>query len=362
MITNERSPKITFGIIVLNGEPFIRYNLRALYPFAHQIIVVEGAALAAAGIATQGGHSIDTTLDTLHHFKTNEDPENKLLIVTAEDEGHIDGFWPGEKHEQSQAYAKRATGDYLWQIDADEFYKREDMQTVLELLQQNPDISAVSFKQITFWGGFDYITDGWYLRRVAVNIHRVFKWGIGYRYITHRPPTIIDPTGTELRSQKWISGHTLARQGIIMYHYSLLLPRQVTQKCDYYASVDWGQFEKSRQWAQDVFQNLRHPYRVHNVYDSPSWLERFTGSHPEQIDAMRRDIVTGEIDVELRQTDDIEAQLRSLPYVIGRYYLKLLGYLTNYEAGFFNRHLQRWYRLFRFPVRTIRRKVFSQNS
>ena len=35
-------PRISFGIIVLNGEPFTRYNLRALYPFAHQIIVAEG--------------------------------------------------------------------------------------------------------------------------------------------------------------------------------------------------------------------------------------------------------------------------------------------------------------------------------
>jgi hypothetical protein len=34
-------------MIVLNGEPSIRYNLRALYPFAHQIFLAEGAAPAA---------------------------------------------------------------------------------------------------------------------------------------------------------------------------------------------------------------------------------------------------------------------------------------------------------------------------
>ena len=27
-------PRITFGMIVLNGEPFLEYNLRSLYPFA----------------------------------------------------------------------------------------------------------------------------------------------------------------------------------------------------------------------------------------------------------------------------------------------------------------------------------------
>ena len=49
--------------------------------------------------------------------------KNKITIITAEDEGYPDGFWPGEKLEQSQAYAKRATGNYLWQVDIDEFYK-----------------------------------------------------------------------------------------------------------------------------------------------------------------------------------------------------------------------------------------------
>ena len=50
------------------------------------------------------------------------EPEDELVIVTAEDDGHPNGFWPGEKDEQSRAYAKRATGDYLWQVDIDEFY------------------------------------------------------------------------------------------------------------------------------------------------------------------------------------------------------------------------------------------------
>ena len=48
-------PRITFGIIVLNGEPFTRYNLQALYPFAHEIIVVQRASLRAAPVATPTG-------------------------------------------------------------------------------------------------------------------------------------------------------------------------------------------------------------------------------------------------------------------------------------------------------------------
>ena len=44
-------PRVSFGIIVLNGEPFTRYALRALYPFAHQIIVAEGASPHSAHAA-----------------------------------------------------------------------------------------------------------------------------------------------------------------------------------------------------------------------------------------------------------------------------------------------------------------------
>src|SRR5690606_14789777 len=114
--------------------------LRALYPFAHEIIVAEGAAPGARNIATGDGHSRDGTLDILRRFKAEEDPEDKLTIVTAEDEGHPNGFWPGEKDEQSQAYAKRATGDYLWQVDMDEFYRAEEMARVLAMLGDDPTI------------------------------------------------------------------------------------------------------------------------------------------------------------------------------------------------------------------------------
>ena len=75
--------KITFGMIVLNGEPFVRYNLRAIYPFAHQIIVVEGASPAAVRVATPYGHSRDATLETLRQFQAEEDPEGKVMVVAS---------------------------------------------------------------------------------------------------------------------------------------------------------------------------------------------------------------------------------------------------------------------------------------
>ena len=97
--------RITFGLIVLNGMPFIKYNLKALYPYAHQIIVVEGAAPSAKYVAFEDGHSQDNTLDILRRFRAEEDPENKVTVITAEDEGYPNGFWQ-EKDEMSQLMPK----------------------------------------------------------------------------------------------------------------------------------------------------------------------------------------------------------------------------------------------------------------
>ena len=63
-------PKISFGIIVLNNEPFNRYLLRQIYPFAHQIIVVEGATRFSAHASRPDGHSRDGTLEILKEFPT----------------------------------------------------------------------------------------------------------------------------------------------------------------------------------------------------------------------------------------------------------------------------------------------------
>ncbi len=311
-------PRITFGIIVLNGEPFTRYNLRALYPFAHQIIVVEGAAPAAAGVATKNGHSRDGTLDVLHRFKDEEDIEAKVMIVTAEDEGHPNGFWPGEKDEQSQAYAKRATGDYLWQVDIDEFYAPEDMVKICTLLREDPTVTGASFYQITFWGGLDYVVDGWFLRRGMSIYHRLFKWGLGYQYATHRPPTVLDAKGRDLRTLNWCEAAELRSRGIQLYHYSLLLPKQVEEKCTYYATAPLFARSKALAWYSETFMNLRRPFRPHNVYQYPSWLERFRGRHPAQIEAMLADVRADKLNTSLRPIDDIERLLSRWWYRVGR--------------------------------------------
>lgn len=318
-------PRVTFGMIVLNGMPFLPYNLRALYPFAHQIVVVEGAAPGAAGIATADGHSRDGTLEEARRFAREEDPEGKVEVVTAEQAGHDDGFWPGEKDEQSRAYAARATGDYLWQVDTDEFYLPQDMERVLRILAAEPGITAVSFPTVTFWGSPDVVVDGWFLRRGARDYHRLFRWEPGSAYARHRPPTVVDPLGRDTREVCWLGPRATEELGIVLRHYSLLFPRQACEKIEYY--LNWGLygdwFADGRRWLADSYLTLRRPYRVHNVYRYPSWLERYDGSHPPEVQRMMADIRAGRVREPLRGSHDVERLLDSPGYALGRDVLRL---------------------------------------
>jgi hypothetical protein len=309
----DNCPRVTFGMIVLNGNPFIKYNLRSIYPFAHQIIVVEGACPAASNVATLEGHSIDGTLDELKRFKANEDFEDKLIIITAESVGKPNGFWL-EKTEMSQAYAEKATGNYLWQVDSDEFYSEQDIQAILALLANRPSISQISFKTINFWGGLEYKVDGILLKLGDQNFRRLFKWSQGSTYLNHRPPTVVNANGVDMADECQISAEEMERKGIFLYHYEYLFINQVKNKTEYYSKAPHCKgLRPNTSWFEDCFMNLYHPYRVHNIISHLSWLERYFGSHPSQVSLMLLDVVCnnpGNIRINL----DVECLLNKKSY------------------------------------------------
>jgi len=321
-------PRITFGIIVVNGEPFARYCLRSLYPYAHEIIVVEGGHVGARPVCTPDGHSTDGTLETLRRFKAEEDPENKVQIVTR------DSFWPqkdefgADRTPQSRAYAERATGDYLWQVDIDEFYRPEAIQQVIALLRDNPTITAVEFKALCFWGGLRYVVETPAFARTADCyprhaywgdvFRRLFKWGPGYRYVTHESPTVHDAQGRNLRDIHLVTADQMARKDVVLHHYCLLFPAQVRQKVRLYQNEKPHSCSGLVAWAEDCYFNLKHPFTVSNVRSHWSWMERYNGVHPPAAEQMMDGIRTGRLACELRRTDDIEALLNSPFYRLAR--------------------------------------------
>jgi glycosyltransferase involved in cell wall biosynthesis len=174
----------------------------------------------------------------------------------------------------------------------------------------------VSFRFLEFWARPTYqLGSSRLLRRNEV--HRLFKWGPGYRYVTHQPPIIHDEQGRDLRKLQWVRPDTTDRMGIRMYHYSHLLPSQMEQKAHVYLGQEPVQFSEALRWFQDSFVTLRRPYRVERHYYWPSWLERYEGAHPPEIDHMMGDIAAGRLNVTLRPVDDAERLLDSHSYPLG---------------------------------------------
>ncbi|MGA1791474.1 MAG: glycosyltransferase family 2 protein [bacterium] len=331
------NPRISFGIIVLNGEPFTKYCLRQLYPCAYEIIVVEGGSRKAVREAPDG-HSTDGTLEALREFKAQEDPEDKVKIITHE------GFW-NEKDEQSKAYAEVATGDYLWQVDIDEFYTRKDMDRVCHLLRQNPDISGMSFRQMTFWGAPDFYCDNYFLR--SFEYHRLFRWGKGFRYVTHRPPTVYDEKGRDLRKLNWWNAKKTYAMGLMLYHYSLLLPEQVRKKCSYYSTpsdiTDKGYNQGIEKWMHNCYLRMGNPFRVHNMHRYLCWLCPYEGIHPEQILRLWDDIQRGEIDASIRDNADAERLIENPLYKMAVFFLN--AWTRGLEIIPLHRFWSLWHRL-----------------
>ena len=274
--------KISFGIIVINGEPFIKYNLENLYPRAHQILIVEGAVEKYRHAATPDGHSLDDTVRIIREFP---DPENKIKLIQR------DGFWP-EKDEMSNAYMEQCTGDYIWQVDVDEFYKPEDIEKVRSFLIENPDITRVDIQTINFWHGFQAVMQGASYCFGADKFRRIFKFKPGYRFQTHRPPTVMDADGKVCCDLRLLTADELVdRLGVYMYHYSYVFEEGVKSKADYYSRMGWGGgCEEGSKWADTAWARLANPLRVHLIDFPPSWVVAFKGEHPAAVQRLIQDL------------------------------------------------------------------------
>ena len=167
----------------------------------------------------------------------------------------------------------------------------------------------MTFRQVTFWGGLDYVAMA---GTCGAGRPTTTACSAGDRG-SSTPPTgrrpSVDETGRDLRTGTWLDAATTAAWGVRLYHYSLLLPKQVIEKCDYYANADWARRTGAVEWANEAYLQLKRPFRVHNVFAYPSWLERFRGPHPVEVVAMVDRLRAVDDGASLRRTDDIERLL-----------------------------------------------------
>ena len=241
--------KISYVMNVLNGEPFIKYQLDSIYKFAHEIIIIEGAYLKFSH-ATINGRSKDNTIKTIENYN---DEENKIKLITN------DGFY-NDRKEMCNEFLKYVTGEIIWQIDADEFYFPETHKYVHDIFQSDPELDLLSFNFKDYYINTSYYIMG-YESIGLTNVNRVHRYEKNNIWVNQRPPTLGYENGELKKIRKKIEGPQLEKDRHVMHHATMIFDEQITDKFKYYNSM-WSNVNKPTKWYKDTWLDFENKFNV----------------------------------------------------------------------------------------------------
>jgi hypothetical protein len=266
--------KITFQMIVFNGDYVLEQVLQSILPFG-PLVVTEGPVDYWRRRGFLG--STDRTLEILEEYR---DYGQGILGVVS------DTFFEKDQMMNAPLHLVPDDTTHLWMVDSDEVYKPSDVELIIDLLDMD-GYDSVEFKPYSFYGGFDYYMTGHEINAVWRRIQPYYP---GAKWATHRPPTI--PLLDD-RRKRVLGGRKLMGMGVRIYHYSYVFPSQVRAKTDYYFSrspsrtipdyfnrvyLPWV-LEK-REEVEDEYDGVHELWPIHR---GPCRTERFEGEHPEVI-------------------------------------------------------------------------------
>lgn len=241
--------KITFGMIAFQAvdtlpEGMLKANLDRLlnFKYTHEVIVVEGATRPIksywdgdASVYTNNGKSTDGTRELLSQMAAKHP---KLKVILADD------FWDG-KTQMCNRYASIAEGDYIWQVDADEFYLIKDMLFVCDLLMKTaPD--EVHFRANHFFGDmFNIISkDTEHLWGNDIPWVRIFRRQRGGLFERHEPPIY----GAS-KEKTVINANCTDGSDVRMFHYSCVTRKQAEFKSNFFKRPEYVELYDA--WQKD---------------------------------------------------------------------------------------------------------------
>lgn len=269
---------VSVGMIVFNGlsalpDNMLQSCIYQMYDLAKEIVIVEGATKADGKTHLFDGHTTGFTRNglstdgTREFLKSLKDPQNKIKVIMKQN-----GFWNG-KTEMCNEYLKHITADYVWHIDADEFYHEKDIPRILELLEiRNP--FAMNFYAYHFYGNFNNYIGKEFGKNWGNNVpwRRIYKNNPNYsKWISHEPPNFLFQDGVICDQQEnVIDREQMESEGIRLYHYSQVQKKQAIFKNEFYNNpvyiTNWDNWQRDNSYT---------------VFESNT--KQFQGSHPEII-------------------------------------------------------------------------------
>ena len=241
-------PRIGVVTIALNEKDYIGASLRSMmsHPIINKIAVVEGCVTLNKAQANEKGLSKDSTNEEITKVM-KDDSEKK---ITYKKHG-----WANNKSELRNI-ALDLLGeniDYVLVVDADEVWKKEDLDKLTAFIENNPDVSVIWFNPYHFWKQPDLIAVGsaWDIR-----LFRFFK----YDDKTLRWKEHDSPVRNKVGELSTKLGKEITTKDIHFYHYGAMKPEnRIKAKLEFYRTRDinltvkntWSNWKKGQetQWT-----------------------------------------------------------------------------------------------------------------
>lgn len=256
-------PRIGVITIALNEDEYIDKSLRSIkdHPNIKKIAVVEGAVRKFAHAATDDGLSEDSTA-------------TKVYEVLFEENGHkiiYDRYgWAFDKSElRNRAIDLLGNSvDYVLVVDADELWKHEDIDRLIESFKQNMNKSVFWPKFYHFWKKQDLIAIG---SQWDKPLFRCFKFSDKtLRFKEHH----LAPRGKDgiLVNEK---GEVFL-DDVFVYHYGAMKSeKRIKDKLEFYKKRDKQLFVK------DTWTDWK-PGKPTQWTHGGGTVEKFEGTHPKE--------------------------------------------------------------------------------
>ena len=257
---------IHFFTIVLNGEPFIRYHERVLrrltVPWHWHVI--EGVAalkhdtgwsVAGGGRVPAGCHDNGRSNDGTTAYL--DDLGRRLPDKVSIYRKPLGQFWDGKREMVNAPLPGIRESCLLWQIDSDELWSAEQIETVHDLFQRNPERTAAYYWCWYYVGPGKIVSTRYnYAQNPKQEWLRTWRYSPGAVWTAHEPPTLVARDAakggkpTDLATVNPFTQDDMEQAGAVFHHFAYATEQQLAFKELYYgyrnARAQWRALQAQR--------------------------------------------------------------------------------------------------------------------
>lgn len=246
---------IHFFTIVLNGEPFIRHHEKV---FARLTVpwhwhIVEGVAELkhdTAWSTATGGRVVDSFHDqgrsndgTTAYLDDLQERYSENLTIYRKPLGE---FWDGKREMVNAPLQNIIETCLLWQIDNDELWTTDQLETVHRLFAENPERTAAYYWCWYYVGPNKIISTRYnYAQNPEQEWLRTWRFRPGAYWAAHEPPTLVFKEGdgisanvVDIAKLNPFSQDEMEKSGALFHHFAYATEEQLAFKEVYYGYGD----------------------------------------------------------------------------------------------------------------------------